>query len=125
MGTDINSQVRAYCGTCGELARSLVGKHGAEEEDLVQECLIEVWQALGRGITPAREPLRNRMKDWVKLIGRQAGTYAPAKCSRIDGECPYVGYDQLLPLDDFRTAEKVDSAVAAQQERDADVERLG
>lgn len=66
---------------------------GAEYDDLVQEGLIQVWQTLSRGVTPATEMLENRMKDYTRWLGTQIGR------SR-DGSVPY---DTLLPLDDFRS----------------------
>lgn len=65
---------------------------GAEYDDLVQEGLIQVWQSLERGVTPATHMLENRMKDYVRWLGTQVGR------SR-DGSTPY---EALLPLDDFR-----------------------
>lgn len=118
------ADIRQYCPVCEELARGFVGLRNAEADDLVQECLIGVWQAYGRGITPAKASLKNRMRDWVRLLCRQTRAEHGGSCG-IREEGSYIGYDQLLPMDDFRTAGKVESFVAQQQERDADAERLG
>jgi DNA-directed RNA polymerase specialized sigma24 family protein len=66
---------------------------GAEYDDLVQEGLMKVWQALEQGVTPSAENIENRMKDWIKHLGSQVGR------SR-DGAIPY---ETILPLDDFRS----------------------
>lgn len=58
---------------------------GAEYDDLYQEGLISVWQALERGVTPSIEMVENRMRDWMRYIGRQTP----------------VPYEALLPLDDY------------------------
>lgn len=81
------------------LVESLAEKHsqsdataGAEYDDLVQEGLIDVWQALSRGITPSAENIERRMIDWIRYQRRQRR-----------GE---VGsYETLLPLDDYRVVQ--------------------
>jgi DNA-directed RNA polymerase specialized sigma24 family protein len=78
---------------------------GAEFDDLVQEGLIQVWQSLGRGVTPSAVILENRMIDYVRYIGAQIGH--ARKCTEENpDDCPkHVSYETLLPLDDFRVAE--------------------
>lgn len=65
---------------------------GAECDDLLQEGLIKVWQALEAGITPSTEHIENRMRDWIRHIGSQVG-------KTRDSNIPY---EAILPLDDFR-----------------------
>ena len=84
----MNGQVAAYRGLVASLARKVAGgarasQVGAEYDDLEQEGLISVWQALTRGVTPSAEIIENRMRDWVRYLGRQNP----------------VPYEALLPLD--------------------------
>lgn len=72
----------------GAVARQV----SAEYDDLVQEGLIQVWQTLERGVTPATEMLENRMRDYTRWLGNQIGRGR-------DGSVPY---EALLPVDDFR-----------------------
>ena len=86
MQRDINDRVADYSGLVESLAHKFVGRNGAEFDDLVQEGLINVWQTLERGITPAASVIEDRMKNWVRYLGRTSP----------------VDYGQMLPLDDFR-----------------------
>ena len=91
----MDTRVRAYLA----LVESLAEKHaqsdataGAEYDDLVQEGLIDVWQALSRGVTPSAENIERRMIDWIRFQRRQRR-----------GE---IGsYETLLPLDDYRVVQ--------------------
>lgn len=90
MARDINGRVAEYRGLVESLARKYVGREGAEFDDLVQEGLINVWQTLERGVTPAAHIIEKRMLSWVELLAGQNGKRGnPA------------GYDVLLPIDDF------------------------
>lgn len=80
-----SDQVEAYLGLVEHLAKQFVGRNGAEQDDLVQEGLINVWQTLERGIVPSVEIIENRMRDYVRWLGRRYP----------------VPYEQMLPLDDF------------------------
>lgn len=84
MARDINDQIAGYRGLVESLAHKFVGRNGAEYDDLVQEGLIDVWQSLERGITPAAEQIENRMKDWVRWLGRREP----------------IEYGTMLPLDE-------------------------
>lgn len=84
MRRDINDQIAAYCDLVESLAHKFVGRNGAEFDDLVQEGLIHVWQSLQRGIHPAAEQIENRMKNWVRWLGRRDP----------------VEYGTMLPLDE-------------------------
>lgn len=44
---------------------------GIERDDLVQEGLISVWLALGRGTEPSEEVILARMVDWSRRMYRQ------------------------------------------------------
>lgn len=89
--SDMNGRVAAYAGACSTLASKYSAggrakRMGAEYDDLYQEGLISVWQAFERGVTPSIVMIENRMKDWLRYLGRQTP----------------VPYEALLPLDDFR-----------------------
>jgi hypothetical protein len=81
---DINEQIADYGGLLASLAAKFVGRNGAELDDLIQEGRIFVWQSLERGIQPAAEQIENRMKDWVKWLGRREA----------------IEYGAMLPLDE-------------------------
>lgn len=81
----LNEGVAAYSDAVTSWARRYVGRNGAELDDLVQEGLICVWQTLEKGVTPSREVIEGRMKNWVRFLGRQV----PAN------------YEDMLPLDLF------------------------
>lgn len=81
------------------LVESLAEKHsspdvtaGAEFDDLVQEGLIDVWQALDEGREPSAYMIENRMIDWIRLQRRQRR-----------GES--VPHDDLPPLDGIRVVQ--------------------
>jgi DNA-directed RNA polymerase specialized sigma24 family protein len=78
---------------------------GAEFDDLAQEGLIQVWQSLGRGVTPAARIIELRMIDYIRWLGTQIG-HGRVCTEENPDDCPkHVSYDTLLPLDDFRVAE--------------------
>jgi len=89
----MNARVSAYAGACAKLAARYAGGRraqqvGAEYDDLYQEGLISVWQALERGVTPSIELIEFRMRDWMRYLGRQSP----------------IPYEAMLPLDDYRSA---------------------
>jgi DNA-directed RNA polymerase specialized sigma subunit len=91
---DINAQIASYRGICEGLARRLsAGRRakarGAEYDDLVQEGLIDVWLTLARGRTPSVNHIENRMRDYIRNLGR--ATRSPA--------------DPMLSFDDTRAVE--------------------
>ena len=92
-----DAQIAAYEPLCEALARRFVGRNGVEADDLVQEGRIFVWQSLKRGIHPSAEMIENRMRDLVRLEGRQR-----------QGEG--VPYEAMLPLDDYTEAAALDVA---------------
>jgi DNA-directed RNA polymerase specialized sigma24 family protein len=86
----MNAQVAAYADACDALASRLARgararQVGAEFDDLYQEGLILVWQSLERGIAPSTAMILNRMRDWMRYLGRQNP----------------VPYEAMLPLEDF------------------------
>ena len=66
----MDEQIRGYRGLCERLARPLVGRNGAELDDLVQEGLINVWRALEKGVNPSARIVQLRMLQYVKWLGR-------------------------------------------------------
>ncbi|MCZ2109520.1 MAG: hypothetical protein LC118_08125 [Dehalococcoidia bacterium] len=80
-----------------KVARSPQAKRvGAEYDDLVQEGLIDVWQALRKDITPSAQTCENRMRNWVKYLGSHGR----------------AEYGTMLPIEDVRDlAREQDSAV--------------
>jgi DNA-directed RNA polymerase specialized sigma24 family protein len=95
----MNARVAGYAALAESLAQRLVGRNGAEFDDLVQEGLIFAWQSMERGVTPSAGLIEARMKNWVKLLGYQILRTAP----RLDaaGKPVRADYPVLLPLDDF------------------------
>lgn len=72
--SSIDSQVGSYRPTCEQLARPLVGRNGADVDDLVQEGLIEVWLRLKNGDLVDEKQIEGRMKRYVRWLGRTAPT---------------------------------------------------
>lgn len=89
-----SAQIADYEDALHALARRLVGRNGAELDDLVQEGRIFVWQSLQREVFPSAEMIRNRMVDYVRWLGRQTP----------------IPYEAMLPLDDYTEAAAVDVA---------------
>jgi len=86
----MDDQLRNYAGLVDSLARKLsagprAAQVGAEYDDLYQEGMIAIWQALGRGVTPSAEIIEDRIRNWFRWLGRQTP----------------VPYEALLPLDDY------------------------
>ena len=93
----LDDQVATYRGLIESLARKFVGRNGAEFDDLVQEGLLSLWQAMGRKIPPSADVIENRMRNYVRLLGSQIG-----RTPIYDSRGRLVDYGTLLPLDDFR-----------------------
>lgn len=53
------------------LARRLVGRNGAELDDLIQEGRISIWQALSRNVTPSSDVSYKRMLQWCRHLQPQ------------------------------------------------------
>lgn len=60
---------------------------GAEYDDLVQEGLIAVVIKLRQGIDP-KPAIANRMKDWIRYLGRQAAGDPVAYGAMLPTEAP-------------------------------------
>lgn len=78
MGRDINAEVGAWLPHCEFLALKFAtpgrrGRHGAEFDDLVQEGLIAVWTLLKEGKPVRTTRVESRMRDYLRLLGRQGG----------------------------------------------------
>lgn len=87
----MSDQVAEYRGLVESLAEEMVRTRAARNalvdyDDLVQEGLIDVWKALDRGATPAKEQTKNVMRKWIRKMGRQRR-----------GETETVSMDVLLP----------------------------
>lgn len=63
--------VAAFRPLCAKQARHYRGAGGAEFDDLEQEGLIAVWDALRYGFIPSKVVVSNRMKDWVRKCRRR------------------------------------------------------
>lgn len=70
----LDEQIRSYNPLVEALARRYTGnRYGAEFDDLVQEGLISVWQALDAGVNPSLNVMIFAMRNWVRTIRRQQG----------------------------------------------------
>ena len=73
----MNDQVAAYSGLVAHLAEKYAATRGAkvasaEYDDLYQEGMIDVWQALERGVTPSTVTIENQMRKWIRTMRRQS-----------------------------------------------------
>jgi DNA-directed RNA polymerase specialized sigma24 family protein len=80
--------VAAYLPHIRNLARRFVGIANAELDDLVQEGMVSVWQAMSRGLTPSTLVIIHRMNDWVRYLRR---------LERGDA----VAYEVMLPIESY------------------------
>lgn len=67
-----DSELAAYQPLVKNLARKYVGRQGAEWDDLVQEGMISVWEALRRDNIPSAEVVQYAMLQWVRFLRRLA-----------------------------------------------------
>lgn len=81
----MNTAVSGYSEAAEALARRFVGRNGAELDDLKQEGLIFVWRSLEKGAHPSAEMIENRMRTYVRWLGRQTP----------------IPYETMLPLEDI------------------------
>ena len=63
--------MRAWRPRCERMAQKLVGRNGAEFDDLVQEGWISVWRALEKGVQPSALIVERRMRAYVRWLGRR------------------------------------------------------
>lgn len=66
-----SAQVAPYVELVERLARPFVGRFDSERDDLVQEGLIKVFQALAKEQLPAKQHIINGMRDWVRVMEYQ------------------------------------------------------
>lgn len=66
------------------------GRNGVEFDDLVQEGRIAVWQSLSRRIRPTDAFIRDRMRNYVRWLGRNGA----------------AEYGTMLPLDDYESVSR-------------------
>lgn len=88
MAAVTSEAVAAYSNVVKRLATRYVGIANAEYDDLYQEGLISVWQALGRGLSPSLGVIEGRMVDWTRFLRRLE-----------NGDS--IAYTQLLPIEDY------------------------
>ncbi|MDE2103100.1 MAG: hypothetical protein KGL39_37995 [Patescibacteria group bacterium] len=95
---DINDRVAGYRGLVESIATEIAHyrtaiRVGADFDDLAQEGLIEVWEALEEGADPVNpERIRRRMIDYIR-----AGARVAPPGERLS---PQIPYELVLPLDD-------------------------
>lgn len=88
MAAVTSEAVAAYSGVVRRAATRYVGIANAEYDDLYQEGLISVWQALSRGLRPSLLVIDGRMKDWTRFLRRLE-----------NGDS--IAYTQILPIEDY------------------------
>lgn len=69
-----SAEVEAYEGMVESHARRFDGVRGAEFDDLKQEGLIAVWEALRDGYIPSNVVVVNAMRDWVRVCAQKGLT---------------------------------------------------
>lgn len=67
----LSAQIKSYEPMLHPLARRLSGRDGAEEDDLMQEGFIAVWQCIAAGKTPSKDICYKRMLNWLRHIRPQ------------------------------------------------------
>jgi len=65
-----NEQVAAYQELVASLARRYHGHHQAEYDDLYQEGMVAIFQALAKGDLPSKDIVAKRMRRWVTKCAR-------------------------------------------------------
>lgn len=88
MAAVTSEAVAAYTNVVKRVATRYVGVANAEYDDLYQEGLISVWQALGRGLRPSAGVIEGRMIDWIRFLRRIQ-----------NGDS--IAYSKLLPIEDY------------------------
>lgn len=69
-----NERVAAYQELVASLARRYNGHHQAEYDDLFQEGMVAVFQALSGGSYPSKDIVAKRMRRWVSTCARHGTT---------------------------------------------------
>ena len=67
----LSETIKGYEAALVPLALRLVGRDGADLDDLIQEGRISIWQALKRGVTPSLDIAFKRMQMWVRHLRPQ------------------------------------------------------
>lgn len=76
MSSSVTSDdVAAYHPLVHKHAKTFSGRFGAEYDDLYQEGLVAVWQALADNHHPSGTVVKNAMRDWVRVCKRQGFVY--------------------------------------------------
>lgn len=66
-----SAQVAPYSELVSNLTRPYVGRFDAEFDDLYQEGMEKVFEALSKGQLPAKRHIQNGMRDWVRTLEYQ------------------------------------------------------
>lgn len=69
--TVTSEEVAVYRDAVKAYARRFTGIANAEFDDLEQEGLIAVWQSLAGGHRPSEWMIKNRMKSYLRVLGRR------------------------------------------------------
>ena len=86
---ELEGQLREHAGLVESLAERLSRRYRDERDDLTQEGLIAVWEALRSGKPVTEDSIVKRMQKWLRYRGRQKR------------DVP-TSYDKLLPMEDLR-----------------------
>lgn len=95
MDRDLEGQLREHAGLVESLADRLSRRDRNERDDLAQEGMIAVWEAIKTGRPVDEEVVEKRMQKWLRYRGRQKRDVS-------------TSYDKLLPMEDLRA---VDAAI--------------
>lgn len=85
----LEGQLREHVGLVESLADRLSRRDRNERDDLAQEGMIAVWEAIKNGKPVTEEEVEKRMNKWLRFRGRQKR------------DVP-TSYDKLLPLEELR-----------------------
>lgn len=67
----LSEEIKSYEASLRPFALRLVGRDGAELDDLVQEGRISVWTALAQDLPPSMDIAYKRMLAWVRHLKPQ------------------------------------------------------
>jgi DNA-directed RNA polymerase specialized sigma24 family protein len=73
--TVTSDDVAAFHPLVAKHARIFNGRFGAEYDDLYQEGMVAVWEALSGGHHPSTTVVKNAMRDWVRRCKRAGFVY--------------------------------------------------
>lgn len=66
-----SAAVAPYKDLVESLTRPYIGRFDAEFDDLYQEGMEKVFEALSKGQLPAKRHIQNGMRDWVRTLEYQ------------------------------------------------------